>query len=71
MKSIQETIAVISEDIIVDADIDGAFDDVSNAAEDQYVGNKVNFKTSQTVKSILPACVTVTIVLTNDRWTHN
>jgi hypothetical protein len=70
-ESIQETAAVTSEDIIADADIDGAFDDVSNVAEDQYgMQQSSTLKTSQTVKSILPACATVTIVLTNDRWTR-
>ena len=70
-ESIQETVAITSEDIIADADIDGAFDDVSNVAEDQYtMQQSTTLKTTQSVKSILPTCATVTIVLTNDSWTR-
>lgn len=70
-ESIQEPVAITSDDIISDADIDGAVDDVGNVAEDQYaMQQSATLKTTQSVKSILPACATVTIVLTTDTWTR-
>jgi hypothetical protein len=70
-ESIQESVAITSDDIVADADIDGAVDDVSNVAEDQYaVQQSLTLKTTQAVKSILPACATVTTVVTNDTWTR-
>jgi hypothetical protein len=55
--------AITSDEIVTDADIDGAIDDVSNVAEDQYTAQQsLTLKTTQTVKSILPACATVTTV---------
>ncbi|MBC5839990.1 hypothetical protein H8R23_01095 [Flavobacterium sp. F-380] len=70
-EGIQESIAITSEDIVADADIDGAVDDVSNVAEDQYaIQQSLTLKTTQSVKSILPACATITIVVTNDTWTR-
>jgi hypothetical protein len=68
-ESIQESIAITSDEIVTDADIDGAIDDVSNVAEDQYAAQQsLTLKTTQTVK-ILPACATVTTVVILD--THH
>lgn len=63
--------AITSDDIIADADIDSAVDDVNTVAEDQYATQlSLTLKTTQTVKSILPACATITVVVTNDTWTR-
>jgi len=59
------------DETIVNTDIDASVDDVAIIAEDQFDAQKsLGFKTSEPFKSILPACATVTSVLTNDSYTR-
>jgi hypothetical protein len=59
------------DETIVNTDIDASVDDVASIAEDQFDTQKsIGFKTSEPFKSILPACATVTSVLTNDSYTR-
>jgi len=59
------------DETLVNTDIDASVDDVAIIAEDQFDAQKsLGFKTSEPFKSILPACATVTSVLTNDSYTR-
>ncbi|QBN18794.1 hypothetical protein [Flavobacterium nackdongense] len=59
------------DETLVNTDIDASVDDVAIIAEDQFDTQKsLGFKTSEPFKSILPACATVTSVLTNDTYTR-
>jgi hypothetical protein len=66
-----EKSAATAEEIIVSAEIDAAVDDVSNIAEDQFTMQNTSIaKTSEPVKSILPACASITSTSTADTWTR-
>jgi hypothetical protein len=70
-ESAQDTSAVTTEEIIADSNIDSAVDDVSAIAEDQFsVQEGITNKSVGNVKSILPPCAVVTIVITNDSYTR-
>jgi hypothetical protein len=68
---------ITTDDTVVNSEIDATVDDVSIIAEDQFDMQKSlvaktssNTKTTTGgMKSMLPACATVTSVLTNDTWT--
>ncbi len=61
---------ITTDDAIANSEIDASVDDVSIIAEDQFsVQQSLTTKTSEAVKSILPACATITTVLTNDTFT--
>lgn len=68
--------AITTDETVVNSEIDATVDDVSIIAEDQFdVQKSLASKTSstsktsaETMKSILPACATITSVLTNDTW---
>jgi hypothetical protein len=53
--------AISKEQIAIDAKIDASIDDVSNIAEDQFsMKQSMTSKSSEKIKSILPACAIVT-----------
>jgi hypothetical protein len=72
-ESVDETAVsskIISDEVVADVEIDATVDDVSSIAEDQFlVQQSLIGKTSAPVKSMLPACATVTTTLTNDIFT--
>jgi len=57
----QETTAISTDQVAVDAKIDASIDDVSNIVEDQFSMNQnMTSKSTETFKSMLPACAIVT-----------
>jgi hypothetical protein len=60
-----------SEQVAVDAKIDASIDDVSNIVEDQFSAKKsaATGKSSEKMKSMLPACAVVTWTFTNGTFT--
>lgn len=67
----QDTTAITDDEVTVDSNIDVAADDVSLIVEDQYaVQQNLTNKTSTGFVSILPACATITTVLTDGTWTR-
>lgn len=62
---------ITADEVVANSEIDATVDDVSIIAEDQFdVQKSIGAKTSAPIKSILPACATVTSVLTNTTWTR-
>lgn len=62
--------AITNEEIITNSKIDASVEDVTNIAEDQFSSQlNVNSKPGGPIKSFLPACATITTVLTNNTWT--
>ncbi|HQF48699.1 MAG TPA: hypothetical protein PLO52_02095 [Flavobacterium alvei] len=67
------TAAITADETVVNSEIDATVDDVSIIAEDQYDVQKSASSTAKTTAgmvSMLPACATITKVLTNDTWTR-
>jgi outer membrane murein-binding lipoprotein Lpp len=63
--------AITNDEITTDAEIDNVMNDVENIAEDQYaMQQNGTSKTDNGFKSILPDCVTITVVLTNNTYTR-
>ena len=61
---------ILTEDVIVNSEIDASLDDVTIIAEDQFsVQQSLTSKTSSPVISMLPTCATITTVLANDTFT--
>lgn len=62
---------ISADETILNTEMDASVDDVSLIAEDQFDMQKsLVAKTSTAIKSILPACATITSVLTNEFWTR-
>jgi hypothetical protein len=61
---------ILTDDVIINSEIDASLDDVTSIAEDQFsVQQSLSSKTSGPVKSMLPPCATITTALTNDIFT--
>lgn len=61
---------ITTDDAIANSEIDATVDDISIIAEDQFsVQQSATSRTSVAVNSILPACATITTVLTSDTYT--
>jgi hypothetical protein len=70
-ETVKDTTAATSDEIAVDSNIDIAIDDVSVIVDDQYaMQQSVTNKSTTVINSILPACATITTVLTTDTWTR-
>jgi hypothetical protein len=70
-ESINATTAITENEVLIDAKIDAAIDDVTDIAEDQYsVQQILTSKSSQTYKSILPLCATIKSSLVDGTWTR-
>jgi len=74
---VTNSIAITTDEVIANSEIDATVDDVSSIAEDQFDVQKgivaktsADAKTAGVIKSMLPPCATVTSVLTNDTWTR-
>lgn len=62
--------AISTEQVNADAKIDASINDVSNIIEDQFLAKQsATSKSGEKIKSILPACATVTWTLTNGDFT--
>ena len=62
---------ITTDEVVANSEIDATVDDVSSIAEDQFDMQKSSgAKTSSGMKSILPLCANVTVVLTNDTYTR-
>ncbi len=60
---------ITADETVVNTEIDATVDDISIIAEDQFDVQKSTVgKLSAPIKSMLPPCVTVTSVLTNNTW---
>jgi hypothetical protein len=69
-KTSDATAANPTEQVAVDAKIDASIDDVSNIVEDQFsMKQSGTSKSSEKIKSMLPACAIVTWSLTNGTFT--
>ncbi|MFV8368290.1 hypothetical protein [Flavobacterium sp. LB2R40] len=70
-EKIDDTTALSIKEITVDSKIDASVDDVMYIVEDQYsVQQSASNKSSVAIKSILPACTTITTVLVSGTWTR-
>jgi hypothetical protein len=59
-KDQNSTAATVSEQVAIDSKIDASIEDVSNIAEDQFsVKQSMTSKSTETIKSMLPACAIV------------
>jgi hypothetical protein len=64
------TTATSTEQVAIDSKIDASIDDVSNIVEDQFLMKQGSTsKSSETIKSMLPACAVVTWTATNTSFT--
>ena len=61
---------ITTDDAVANSEIDATVDDVSIITEEQFsVQQSMTAKTSGIIKSSLPACATITTVLTDDTYT--
>jgi hypothetical protein len=59
-----------SDQVVIDSKIDASIDDVSNIVEDQFsIKQNMTSKSTETMKSILPACAKVTWTLVDGNFT--
>lgn len=64
------TTATSTDQVAIDSKIDASIDDVSNIVEDQFsIKQNMTSKSTETIKSILPACAVVTWTATNTTFT--
>ncbi|WP_264565452.1 hypothetical protein [Flavobacterium sp. N3904] len=69
-KTQDSTTAISTDQVAVDAKIDASIDDVSNIVEDQFsMKQNMTSKSTETMKSMLPACAVVTWTLTDGTFT--
>jgi hypothetical protein len=62
--------ATSTEQVAIDSKIDASIDDVSNIVEDQFsIKQNMTSKSTETMKSILPACAKVTWTLVDGNFT--
>jgi hypothetical protein len=69
-KTQDSSTAISAEQVAVDAKIDASVDDVSNIVEDQFTMKQgMTSKSTETMKSMLPACAKVTWTLVDGLFT--
>jgi hypothetical protein len=69
-KTADDTAVTTADQVAIDSKIDASIDDISNIAEDQFsIKQSTTSKSSEPIKSILPACAKVTWTLLNGNYT--